>query len=565
MDYISLGFAVIFGLIFVVGLVSALLTDHLPLSEPLIALAVGWLIGTLTFSPLHVVLGGVSSTFIHTLAEVTLAIALMTTALQVPRGYLKRRWRAVLVLLGLGMPLMWLISSGLVSAVLGLPLGVAALVGAGITPTDPVLASTIVVGRLAERNIASRVRNLVIVESGLNDGLAYGFVLLPINLLLYPLHQALAGWFLYSVLWEVGGALVFGAALGLAAGWLANASFAIQATEHSSFLGLTLALSLLTLGVLNLLGTDAILGVFAAGLVFNETLGRRGHALERAEHLQGAVERFFDVPVFIVLGAVLPVQSWLAFGWRALAAVAAILLLRRMPVILLLKPLLGQTIGKWREAFFVGWFGPIGISALYYATLAYPRVSAGARLGDVWPAMSLFIAASIVAHGVTATPLTRLLGRANARARAREQSPEDDDEAAQVEAVTRDIETEVRDRVRETSSQIIEEVVAQHLHRAAEAARRSATNRAAIYEALERYHHGPDIGSFSEIGSELAREVAHSVAEETASRAAREVSERVAQNLGEEEPGERDGDGRGEDGGDASESGDAADHQAINT
>lgn len=530
---IFVSFVVVFGLVFLISLVSATIKNQLPLSEPLIALIVGALIGLLPLVPSKLKLGSASHSFIHALAEITLTIALMTTALQVPRGYLRRRWKAALLLLGVGMPLMWAMSSAIVYVTLGLPLWIAMLIGAGITPTDPVLASTIVSGHLAESNIAGRIRHLVIVESGINDGLAYVFVLLPLNILTHPLPQALSGWLFYSVLWETGGALLFGALIGLAAGWLANGSFAVEATEHTSFLGLTLALALLTLGALKLLGTDAILGVFAAGLVFSETLGYRGHELERAEHVQEAVERFFDLPIFVVLGAVLPWQAWLHMGWSAILVAVLVLALRRLPIVTLLTPLLRPSIRTAREGLFIGWFGPIGISALFYATLAFP---ASSQLAAIWPITTLVIVASIVAHGVSATQLTILFGRLVTYA---ESSVPEEQEAQEegAEAVAQDIARQVHVDVRQTVESQIEGIVARRLMQFQNETLGESTlkQHRNARQALAEHARSPEISGPSEAIEVIAHEIAQEVAQDISDNAAQHVTEQVSSNLGSEE------------------------------
>ncbi len=86
----------------------------------------------------------------------------------------------------------------------------------------------------------------------------------------------------------------------------------------------------------------------------------------------------------------------------------AVLLLRRLPGVLALKPLLEQMRGKG-DILFLGWFGPIGAAALYYATFSVE----GVRIEEVWVVgtIIIIICASLLAHGVTATPLTRLYGR----------------------------------------------------------------------------------------------------------------------------------------------------------
>jgi sodium/hydrogen antiporter len=111
-------------------------------------------------------------------ALVTLGIALVGVALRLPVGYASSNWRLLVVLLGILMPLMWMVSGLLVYLILGLPFWVSVLVGAIITPTDPAVASSIVAGGVAERKLPSRLRCAISAESGFNDGLALPFVVL---------------------------------------------------------------------------------------------------------------------------------------------------------------------------------------------------------------------------------------------------------------------------------------------------------------------------------------------------------------------------------------------------
>jgi NhaP-type Na+/H+ or K+/H+ antiporter len=65
-----------------------------------------------------------------------------------------------------------------------------------------------------------------------------------------------------------------------------------------------------------------------------------------------------------------------------------------------------------REALFAGWFGPVAVAAMYYASLMEHKLSEP----RIWDVTSLIVCASVLAHGMTAAPLTRWLGRARARA-----------------------------------------------------------------------------------------------------------------------------------------------------
>ena len=103
-----------------------------------------------------------------------------------------------------------------------------------------------------------------------------------------------------------------------------------------------------------------------------------------------------------------PQAGWLReLGWGGLLLVVAVLLLRRLPAVLALRPLLGPLRGRAKDVLFLGGFGPIGAAALYYATFSLRETS----IEEAWVVGSLVICASVVVHGRTATPLTKLYGR----------------------------------------------------------------------------------------------------------------------------------------------------------
>ena len=278
------------------------------------------------------------------------------------------------------------------------------LIGAVITPTDPVVSSTIVQGDLAEKNLPARVRHLLSGESGANDGLAYPLVFLSILMLQHPPGEALTQWLVRVLLWEVGAAVVLGALMGYGAGKLLDLAQSRGYITQPSYLAYTLALSLAVLGSTRLLHTDGILAVFAAGVALNMAVKTEDATQE--ERMQEAVNRFFVLPVFVLLGLALPWGEWVELGWKGPVLATLILLLRRLPWVLALTPLLPRA-GGARDGLFLGWFGPIGIAALFYATLAEHQ----AGLHEAWVVGSLVISASVLVHGVSAAPLTRLYGR----------------------------------------------------------------------------------------------------------------------------------------------------------
>ncbi len=151
----------------------------LPVSEPLLALVLGVLVGPAVFGWVAVPEGERSSLLLE-VGRGLLAVSLIGVGLRFPA----RRLRAVLsptvVLVTVGMLAMAALSAGLAWLTLGVPLSLALLIGACVSPTDPVLASSVVTGAPAEKHLPARLRQLLSTESGTNDGLALPLVLVGI-------------------------------------------------------------------------------------------------------------------------------------------------------------------------------------------------------------------------------------------------------------------------------------------------------------------------------------------------------------------------------------------------
>ena len=397
---IGLIFLGVGALLLFLGLVSDLL-KRMNLSAPLLAMLLGVIAGPAVLDIVDPADWGNRQAILETAARLTLAISVMSAAQRLPKGYLSTRRRDWGVMLGIVMPAMWLASSLLIYLILGLRPWVALLVGAVLTPTDPVIASGIIGGELARRTIPPRLRHLLSAESGSNDGLAFLFIFLPLAWLSSPGGQGVTFWLVNGLGRGVLLAMLVGAALGFAAGWLLRRAVDRKTIEEPYFLASSLALTLLTLGFLRLLNSSAIVGVFVAGLVFNEFLTEREGP--EAQRSIMAAEPFLTLPIFTLVGVTLPWSAWSALGWGALLLlVVAIFLLRRLPALLAVAPLLG-TVERRADALFLGSMGPIGISALFYTYV----VLANGPFEEVWQVASFVIAASILIHGLSATWLSR--------------------------------------------------------------------------------------------------------------------------------------------------------------
>ncbi len=396
-----------FGLLVALGATSGVVNELLWVSEPLACAAAGVALGPLGAGLLH--LDPSASTqdagILREAARFTLAIAVTGAAMRLPAYWLRQNWRGLAVSLGPGMLLMWAAGALVTSVSLGLPVLLCLVVGAAIAPTDPVLSAPILTGRLAERAVPDPLRHAMTAESGINDGLGLPLVMLPVLLLTRPAAEAGRDWLLHVLLWEIGGAVLVGAA----AGWLTARALTWarkrEDADPASLLTVTISLALATTAGVRLLGGDEVLAAFVAGAVLNNS--HRAFKVERHhERFSEALGRFFDLPIMILFGAAIPWAGWYGMGWAGVAFAACILLLRRLPAWLLLGRFMPWTRTAGSAAF-AGWFGPIGAAALFYAMMIQDEIGSS----ELWPAISLAVGASVVAHGITSTPFTRRFGR----------------------------------------------------------------------------------------------------------------------------------------------------------
>jgi sodium/hydrogen antiporter len=377
------------GLLGVLIAASARHLERWSVSPALLGLVAGVVIGPRVLDLLSIP-SGEDIGVMTTAARLLLAVALMAIGLRYPIAEVRRRLREVAVLVGVVLPVMVGVVAAGAALLLDLPLGLALVVGAALSPTDPVLASGIVTGTPAEEDIPERSRQVLSLEAGANDGLALPFVTVAIALALGHSLPPEVGLAVYQVL----GALAVGGAVGWAG------SKALQWGEQHHELGTsaravyTLVLAALVLGLTKLLRADDLLGVFVAGLVHNAVVSGGDRELEVG--VDEALNRFLIVPVFVLLGVVLPWTGWAELGWRGIGLVAVVLFLRRLPVVLALRRPLRSSL---LDAAWFGWFGPVGVAALFYLGHVHEH---GVTNEAVWAVGTLVVAISTIVYGFTA-------------------------------------------------------------------------------------------------------------------------------------------------------------------
>lgn len=181
--------------------------------------------------PLDYALGDELTLDIITLyfSRLVLGVQLVLAGVQLPSRYLRTEWKPLSLLLGPGMSGMWMATSLLVWALVpNISILPALVVGACMSPTDPVLSNSIVKGKFADKNIPRELQNIIIAESGANDGLGYPFLFLPLYLLKYTSDngagqsggaaKAMGLWFGETL----GYTIILGVVYGAVVGWIAK-------------------------------------------------------------------------------------------------------------------------------------------------------------------------------------------------------------------------------------------------------------------------------------------------------------------------------------------------------
>lgn len=368
------------------------------LTEPLIAMVAGIIFGPYVLEIIQPESHN-KLQILKTTCEFTIAVALMATALRIQKNFFFKNFLSQTTIVIGGMILMWLSSSYILYLIFDiLSIQECLLIGAIITPTDPVIAATIVSGDKAKKYLPSSIRNSISFESGINDGLAYPLVLFGIFLLNnknFPQEK----WLTQTVLYETVLCCIIAYGVGHIAGLVMRKAHKSGIMTTKAVLPYSLGLGFLLLSGLNLLHMNGIIAVFVGGLAFARIIADNEDIEE--ERVQESMERITTIPAFFLFGLLLPWAGWFSMGWIAVILVVLILFFRRIPAFLAMVPFLPQFKGKIKDALIMGWFGPVGVAAIYYAIHAEEK----SFLQDAWIIPSLIVFSSTVVHGITSLPL----------------------------------------------------------------------------------------------------------------------------------------------------------------
>ena len=330
-----------------------------------------------------------SSGFVTDLATVALIVILFRDGLEIDAELLQREWRLPLRKLAIGMPLTAAIVALVAHALTGLSWVESFLLGALLSPTDPILSS----GVVTDPRVPRVIRHSLNLESGLNDGLALPAVL-ALAAALEARHQQFVWW--HFVLQDIGLGLAFGLVCGVVGSVLMPRGDGARIPGHQKALyGLGIAFATYSVTVLPPRG-NGLIAVFVAAIVLG--IRRPDLRVHFAEGV-GEIAEIVKLGVFVVFGSLLTLDGLTAEGWAAVAVVIATLLLAR-PVAIWVA-LAGTGLDREAKAF-MAWFGPKGVATMTFSLLILGRqLRAGEEIFNI---AALAVVVSVVAHGLTETP-----------------------------------------------------------------------------------------------------------------------------------------------------------------
>jgi sodium/hydrogen antiporter len=335
---------------------------------------------------------------VHSLAEITLALLLFGDASGVPPAAARHDLSLTTRLLAIGLPLSIIAGTAMALLVFpSLPLALAGLIAASLAPTDAALSA----GVIADERLPVRVRRVLNVESGLNDGIATPVVT-------FCIAAAATALGVVGEDFEDGygalGQLLVGAAVGAAVAFAGGRllSYAHQRgwMQTGSRQLATLALALLSYLIASEAGGNPFVSAFVGGLVFGWSA--RADAVEAIE-LTELGGNLLSLALWFIFGAGFVIPAFENLDARiVIYAVVSLTLVRMVPVAL---ALIG-TRQKWATVAFVGWFGPRGLASVVFALLAIEELGGtDPRVIVAVNTIAVTIVFSVVAHGITARPL----------------------------------------------------------------------------------------------------------------------------------------------------------------
>ncbi|RBA20992.1 hypothetical protein FPRO05_08439 [Fusarium proliferatum] len=376
------------------------------------------------------------------IARVMIGVQLVIAGYQLPAKYGLTRWKEMALCLLPIMTVMWLCTTACIMVTIpNLTLLAALVIG----------SCAIAKGPFADKYVARPLREVISAEAGANDGFGFPFLMLATYLIQHAENPpaaagavaegasgvnaghalmaragevgrlgggvgvAMTNWFVETWLYTIVLSIAYGAVLGY--GSCKGIKFALKSKwiDEESYVLFPTALGLFTIGTCGAIGTDDLLACFVAGMALNWDGNYLRETERRHDEVNSCVDVLLNFGGFMYIGAILPWGDFhdptgTGITWGRLIGLGLLVLVfRRLPAIFAFYKLMPDVCTNWKEALFMGYFGPIGAGAVFYVEHArhlFPHEGEGDEeetnlVRAMGPVVYFLVLFSIIVHGLS--------------------------------------------------------------------------------------------------------------------------------------------------------------------
>ncbi|KAI1035348.1 hypothetical protein LB504_006110 [Fusarium proliferatum] len=378
------------------------------------------------------------------LMRVVIGVQLVIAGYSLPAKYNVTRWKELLMCLLPIMTLMWLLTTGCILATVPkLSLLAALALASCVTCTDPVLSQAVAKGPFADKYVPRHLREIISSEAGANDGFGFPFLMLAVYLMRHAyehpeqsgaeaahlavraseevgrlgggIGEAMKNWVVETWLYYVAMGIAYGAVVGFTSCKAIKHAMRRGWVDEESYLLFPAALGFFIIGTTGAIGTNDLVACTVAGNMLNWDGEFLAETHRRHDEVNHCIDVLLNFGGFMFIGIVLPWESFhdpdgtgvtlprlIALGFMVLA-------FRRIPAILLLYKAMPAVVKDYKEALFMGYFGPIGVGAVFYLEhmkhlFPHPEDADQEErdlLAALGPVIYFLVFFSIVVHGLS--------------------------------------------------------------------------------------------------------------------------------------------------------------------
>ncbi|MFN6461938.1 MAG: cation:proton antiporter [Nostoc sp. DedVER02] len=402
--------------LFVIGLLLLMVTlgsgwiARLPLSFAIIYLIVGIFLGPYGFGLIQLRRDEVfNAEVLERITELVVVISVFSCGLRIVRPLRLETWAITARLIAFLMPISIFALAVVGKLFLGMNWGEAILLGAILAPTDPVLASEV---QLTDINDQDELRFGLTSEGGLNDALAFPFVYFGLHALKDDnWGNWFKQWITVDLIWAIAAGIVMGFVVAKSIVWIEKKIQKRRRADELMEDFIAISTILLTYSLTEMVNGYGFLAVFVAGLVVQRSYRNPEKPLGQLEFIE-QVEKLLEVGTILLLGSILLFQPMLNYAMQSLLVIILLFLIIR-PVGVWISTIGKRPVESHRRTFhpgtrwLFGWFGIRGVGSLYYLAYAFGNGLKGEAAEQIAWITYTTIVASVIIHGISATPLMK--------------------------------------------------------------------------------------------------------------------------------------------------------------